>query len=102
MSSKRPGWRSAERTYRSLTADLQRKANAERQTGAALLLREALHELAAMHSHHYATCEGECPADNIIKRGRAYLARFGMGTMYVGSCRECWSKVPNPSKAVPS
>lgn len=57
-----------------------------------MLLREALHELEAMHSHHYATCGGECPADNIIQRGRAYLASFGMAPIYVGSCQACWDK----------
>lgn len=84
MSRKRPGWRSQERTYRYLTADLQHKAIAEqvrnklgdidrklgRMHAAAVL---ALHELRQRHRDE--KCHGGCPCAQSIA---ALEAEFGL------------------------
>ena len=84
---KRPGWRAAVRTYNYLTKDLQRKARESVDRPFACLLREALHELKAIHAHHYPDCGGFCPADDIVKRGTELLVKHGMAPVPVGQAK---------------
>lgn len=75
MSSKRPGWRSAQRTHNFLTRDLQNKAAreaAENRYGKALRL--CLTEIEQFHSHAYPECDGFCPAHEAMGAARKALS----------------------------
>jgi hypothetical protein len=70
MSRKRPGWRAAERTFKSLSRDLERKAHESRYAAA---LRLCLREIEQFHSTAYPDCDGGCPAHEAMAAAKAAL-----------------------------
>lgn len=75
MSRKRPGWRSGERTYRSLSLDLARRGLEEKYQPLRAAARLALLELEQLHAHHYPRCAGGCPAEEATSALRSALER---------------------------
>ena len=62
MSAKRPGWRAAERTYKSLSRDLFEKAVRERLAPAKRAAALGAAELRAIHSSVHPKCLDQGPA----------------------------------------
>jgi hypothetical protein len=66
MSRKRPGLRSADKTFAHLTRELRRSAIEELKRNIASdfldKVNAAILELKQLHTLHYPECDGGCPA----------------------------------------